>query len=74
VEIGPESFLVGRSIVESRVGTVTRATIVGAIRNGELIVGLRPSFVFEPGDLVAIVGAKSARRNFQNLAEIKIGG
>jgi len=72
VEIGPDSFLVGRSIGESRVGTVTRATIVGAIRNGELIMGLRPSFVFDPGDLIAIVGSKSSRRNFQNLAEIRI--
>lgn len=72
VTIGPKSFLVGRSIQESRVGTVTRATIVGAIRGGELIMGLRSTFVFQPGDLIAIVGSKSSRRNFQNLAEIEI--
>lgn len=72
VTIGPDSFLVGRSIQESRVGTVTRATIVGAIRDGELIMGLRSTFVFRAGDLIAIVGSKSSRRNFQNLAEIKL--
>lgn len=72
--IGPGSFLVGRSIMESRVGTVTRATIVGAIRDGELIMGLRSSFVFQSGDLIAIVGSKSSRRNFQNLAEIELNG
>lgn len=72
VVIGPGSFLIDRSIGDTRVGTVTRATIVGAIRNGELKIGLRSNFKFQLGDLVAIIGKKSSRENFQRLAEINI--
>jgi K+:H+ antiporter len=73
VVIGQGSFLTGRSIRESRVGTVTRATIVGAIREGNLEIGLRSNFTFQEGDMVAIIGSKSSRRNFQKLAEIDPG-
>ena len=73
VVIGQGSFLRGRSIRESRVGTVTRATIVGAIREGNLEIGLRSNFTFQEGDMVAIIGSKSSRRNFQKLAEIDPG-
>ncbi len=72
ITIAPGSFLIGRSIKDSRVGTVTRATIVGAIRDGELKIGLRSSFTFQPGDLVAIVGSKSSRENFQRLVAINV--
>ena len=71
-EIVPGSFLIGRTIGSARVGTVTRATIVGALRDGKLIMGLRSNFEFQAGDLIAIVGARSSLRNFRNLAKIKI--
>ncbi len=72
VVIGPGSFLIDRSISDSRVGTVTRATIVGAIRNGKLKIGLRSDFRFQLGDLVAIIGKKSSRENFKRLAAIDV--
>ncbi len=70
VVIGKGSFLIGRSIGETRVGTLTRATIVGALREGNLEIGLRSSFTFQEGDMVAIIGSRSSRINFQKLAEI----
>ena len=46
----------GRTLGDTRARTRTGASIVAVIRAGGIIGSPRPDFVFEPGDLVVVVG------------------
>jgi TrkA domain protein len=46
----------GRTLGDTRARTRTGASIVAVVRAGSIIGSPRPDFVFEPGDLVVVVG------------------
>ncbi len=46
----------GRTLGDTQTRTRTGASIVAVIRAGGIIGSPRPDFVFEPGDLVVVVG------------------
>ncbi|WP_062519376.1 cation:proton antiporter regulatory subunit [Demequina silvatica] len=52
--------LVGRSLAEGRIRTVTSASVVAVIRGDQGIPGIEPSFIFEPGDVVLVMGSDEA--------------
>ncbi|MBX6748997.1 MAG: cation:proton antiporter regulatory subunit [Micromonosporaceae bacterium] len=50
----------GRTLGDTRARTRTGASIVAVIRAGAIIGSPRPDFVFQPGDLVVVVGTPEA--------------
>ncbi|GAA0708852.1 cation:proton antiporter regulatory subunit [Dactylosporangium roseum] len=46
----------GRTLGGTQARTRTGASIVAVIRAGEILASPRPDFVFQPGDLVVVVG------------------
>ncbi|GAA2620227.1 cation:proton antiporter regulatory subunit [Dactylosporangium fulvum] len=46
----------GRRLGDTQARTRTGASIVAVIRAGEILASPRPDFVFQPGDLVVVVG------------------
>jgi TrkA domain protein len=46
----------GRTLGDTQTRTRTGASIVAVVRGGGIIGSPRPDFVFEPGDLVVVVG------------------
>jgi len=50
----------GRALGDTRARTRTGASIVAIIRAGSIIGSPRPDFVFQPGDLVVVVGTPEA--------------
>jgi CPA2 family monovalent cation:H+ antiporter-2 len=62
------SPLVSRSLGEAALRKTTGASVVGVLRDGKLAVNPNSDFRFRCDDLVAIIGAKAARRAFQELA------
>ena len=46
----------GRALSDTQARTRTGASIVAVIRGGHILASPRPDFVFEPGDLVLVVG------------------
>lgn len=52
--------LVGRTLAEGRIRTETSASVVAVIRGDQGIPGIEPSFLFEPGDTVLVMGSDEA--------------
>ncbi len=50
----------GRSLGDTKARTRTGASIVAIVRGGRVIASPRPDFVFEPSDLVIVVGTSAA--------------
>ena len=46
----------GRTLGDTQTRTRTGASIVAVVRSGGIIASPRPDFVFNPGDLVVVVG------------------
>ena len=45
-----------RALADTQTRTRTGASIVAVIRGGQILASPRPDFVFQPGDLVVVVG------------------
>ena len=58
VSIPAGSPFVGRRMGETRARTVTGASIVAVLRDRDVIASPGPSFVFESGDVVVVVGTR----------------
>ncbi|WP_062380956.1 cation:proton antiporter regulatory subunit [Demequina pelophila] len=52
--------LVGRSLADGRIRSETSASVVAVIRDDQGIPGIQPSFVFEAGDTVLVMGSDEA--------------
>jgi len=69
VEIPRESPLIGKSIKDAAVRTVTGASLVGLIHGKEFHPNPKADYPFSQGDLVAVVGNKQERRAFKSMTE-----
>lgn len=52
--------LVGHTLAEGKIRTLTSASVVAVIRGDQGIPGIEPSFVFEAGDTVLVMGSDEA--------------
>lgn len=52
--------LVGRTLAEGKIRTLTSASVVAVIRGDQGIPGIEPSFVFAAGDTVLVMGSDEA--------------
>ncbi|MDN4483364.1 cation:proton antiporter regulatory subunit [Demequina lignilytica] len=52
--------LVNRTLAEGKIRTLTSASVVAVIRGDQGIPGIEPSFVFEAGDTVLVMGSDEA--------------
>ncbi len=52
--------LVGRTLAEGKIRTLTSASVVAVIRGDQGIPGIEPSFVFDAGDTVLVMGSDEA--------------
>ena len=67
VEIEPGSSVAGKTIGESRVRTLTSASIVGIASGSSVVVNPGPDEILRPGDRVAIIGQGDHIREAQAL-------
>lgn len=58
VAISAGSPFVGRRLGDTRARTLTGASIVAVLRDRDVIASPGPSFVFEAGDVVVVVGTR----------------
>ncbi len=56
LKVMPESPLIGRTIVESRLGEIHDLTVMGIIRNGRTRLGVLPNAHIQAGDLLLTKG------------------
>ena len=68
VRIEPKSTLVGKSIDEAAVRTVTGASIVGIIHEKVFYSNPKANYAFAAEDMVAIAGDPQERKEFKKLA------
>nr|MDT0661875.1 cation:proton antiporter regulatory subunit [Micromonospora sp. DSM 115978] len=59
ISIPAGSAFVGRRLGDTRARTRTSASIVAVLRDREVIASPGPSFLFEAGDVVVVVGTRS---------------
>jgi TrkA domain protein len=71
VPIVADSPYVGRTLGATQARTRTGASIIGVLRGSEVIASPGPDFVFEPGDMVIVVGTRDGT---QAVADILTGG
>lgn len=60
VTMPPTGGLVNRTLAEGKIRTLTSASVVAVIRGDQGIPGIEPSFVFEAGDTVLVMGSDEA--------------
>lgn len=59
IKLSASSSIAGRSIAESRIRTLTGVSVVGVMRAGmPLHSNPEPSFVLNPGDILAVIGTR----------------
>ena len=68
VRLDRKSPIAHHAIGESAVRRSTGASIVGVVRDGELLPNPDADFVLMPGDLIAIIGSERSRSSFCTLA------
>lgn len=56
--IKPDSAYIGKSIRDSGIRTIVHGIVVGVERNGQRFLNPESNWIFEPGDVVWIVGEK----------------
>ena len=66
--IRPESPLSGKTIADSRIRTLTGATLAGILRSGTLYSNPGPEFVLESGDMAGVLGQTEQLDRFSDLA------
>jgi CPA2 family monovalent cation:H+ antiporter-2 len=69
VRLEGQNRLLGRSIGEAEIRRTTGASVVGIIRDGQLVPNPDVGFRFLPNDLVAIIGSTEAREQFHRFAD-----
>jgi CPA2 family monovalent cation:H+ antiporter-2 len=68
INIQPESPLSGKTIADSRIRTLTGATLAGILRSGTLYPNPGPEFVLESGDMAGVLGQTDQLNRFSDLA------
>jgi len=68
VTIHPESRLVGKTIAQSEIRSLTGATIAGVLRNGKLYSNPAPDFMIEQQDMVGVLGKNDQLATFRELS------
>ncbi len=68
IALPTESPLVGRTIPELRIRTLTGATVVGVIRHETLFPNPELDYRFAPDDLVAVIGHRGQLEAFRTFA------
>jgi CPA2 family monovalent cation:H+ antiporter-2 len=68
VRLEPGDGLIDRSIGEAEIRKTTGASVVGIIRDSQLVPNPDAGFRFQGSDLVAIIGSAEARDCFHRLA------
>lgn len=71
VRLEPSGDLVGTTLGEAKIRTKTGASVVGVLRDNQLIPNPDIHLSFKACDLVAVIGTDTARSLFQVLAGIK---
>jgi CPA2 family monovalent cation:H+ antiporter-2 len=69
VRLEPSSSLVGETLGDGNIRQKTGASIVGVLRDGELQANPGRSFLFEAGDLLAVIGSGEQLAGFQASVE-----
>lgn len=69
VKIAEENPLVGKTIEEMKIRNQTGASVVGVMRNGELVSNPKADYRFVANDLVAVVGDFDQLTAFQEIAK-----
>lgn len=64
VEMDTGTLLIGQSIAEAEIRKITGVSVVGVIREGELVTNPLPDYRFQQGDLIAVIGSAAARHKF----------
>lgn len=72
IELPPASPLVGRSLVESRLGSALYLTVVGLHRAGELILAPRAQETLQAGDLVIVHGQTDQVSRFHGSRHLQV--
>jgi CPA2 family monovalent cation:H+ antiporter-2 len=69
VRLQPGNRLIDRSIGEAEIRKTTGASVVGIIRDRQLVPNPDVGFRFQDGDLVAVIGSAEARDSFHRFAD-----
>lgn len=70
ISLDPGSPIVGKTIQDSKIRTMTGATVAGILRNGTLHTNPNPDVTFRGNDIVGIIGQKEQLTAFRELAEV----
>lgn len=70
VTVMPQSSLVNRTIKDAAVRTRTGASVVGIIQGKSFHSNPKAEYLFQEGDLVAVVGNLQERNEFKKIAEV----
>jgi CPA2 family monovalent cation:H+ antiporter-2 len=69
VTVPDTSALVGHTIQALRLRSRTGATVVAVLRHGTVLLHPEPTYVFQAGDVVGVLGHTEQREAFQELAQ-----
>jgi monovalent cation:H+ antiporter-2, CPA2 family len=69
MELNDPSSLVGKSLEEANIRSQTGASIVGLIRNKQLIANPKSMTVFEAGDRIGVIGDQEQIESVQDLVQ-----
>ncbi|MCA9902125.1 MAG: SLC13 family permease [Anaerolineales bacterium] len=58
LHVMPESPLIGKTIVESRLGEAYDLTVMGVVRDGRMRLGILPNAHIRPGDVLLVKGSE----------------
>ncbi len=64
-----ESLLVGRSLRDLDIRSQTGASIVGVLRKGDFTLNPSADFIFQPDDLVAVIGSQAECSALKTLSD-----
>jgi CPA2 family monovalent cation:H+ antiporter-2 len=70
--IPPGSPVIGKSIKDLKIRTATGATVVGVYRGKEFLPNPDYNFIFQAGDVVAIIGKNEQRNLFEGMIRIEL--
>jgi CPA2 family monovalent cation:H+ antiporter-2 len=70
--IPPGSPVIGKSIKNLKIRTATGATVVGVYRGKEFLPNPDYNFIFQAGDVVAIIGKNEQRNLFEGMIRIEL--
>jgi CPA2 family monovalent cation:H+ antiporter-2 len=68
IQVDPESPLAGETLGALGIRARTGATVVGVMREGQMLTSPGPDTALEPHDLLAVAGTPDQRRALEGLA------